>query len=146
MTISIGSAPPVDRFGKDEHKGHMVLFVSPEPQTMTTQFGEGDAAVCKAVVCGSCRTGWLSVPVFGNSLVPRLTIATDDVVIGILVQGKAAKSGQNPPWLLDDPSDTDLKLAREIVELVLVRGASGRLLVDLAALESEEGDKDEEKF
>jgi hypothetical protein len=146
MTISVGAAPPADRFQKSEHEGHCLLFVAPELTSMSTQFGEGDAAVCQAVVCATCQSGWADVPVFGSALVPRLTIATDDVVVGVLVVGKAGKAGQSPPWLLDDPSESELELAREIVDRVLVRGASGRLLVDLDALNPNASDKEVEAF
>jgi hypothetical protein len=140
MTIPLGRLGDLHRWNKDEHVGHTHLFVKPHVEEMTTQFGDQEAAVCEAVICVTDELGWPNAAVFGGYLVPRIC-SGDDIVPGVLVQGKA-QAGKNPPWLLDDPSGDDLTQAQDLADRVITRLGSGKLAVDLDALKG----RPEEKF
>jgi hypothetical protein len=131
------------RFMKEDHLGHTILFVSPKQEELQTAFGESEAAVCSAVICATCRQGWDDVPVFGSALAPRLFMSLESVIVGVLVQG-TAKPGRNAPWLLDDPSEEDLALARQIVDEVAVVSKGGKVLVDFDALDKDTKSADDE--
>jgi hypothetical protein len=140
MTIRLGRLGELHRWTKDEHVGHVHLFVKPHAEEMQTQFGDQEAAVCEAIVCVTCELGWEDQAVFGGYLVPRIC-SGDDIVPGVLVQGKA-QAGKNAPWLLDDPIPADLTLAQGLADRVVTRLGSGKLAVDLDALKG----RPEEKF
>ncbi len=132
--ITVGAPAPLNRFVKDEHLGHFVLFFEAKQENMQTSFGDADAAICTYIVCHTCMAGWEDQAVFGSAIAGRLYLANKDVVPGRLVQG-VARPGRNAPWLLDDPNDAEDRMARELVARVATRLGSGKLVVDLAALE-----------
>jgi hypothetical protein len=140
MTINLGRLGDLNRFVKDDHLGHVLLFVAPKLEMMDTQFGPAEAAICQGIICVTCELGWADVPLFGSYPVPRIC-SGDDIVPGLLTQGKA-QAGKNPPWLLDDVTGPDLMVAQDLADRILTRLGSGKIAVDLDALKG----RTEEKF
>jgi hypothetical protein len=122
-------------FDKDEHEDHLCLFVHPTPETMSTRYGDCEAARCDYAVDVDTFEAYTDVVLFGAALVPRLVDADDGaVVVGRLVRG-VPKAGQSPPWLLEDPTDKDLADGQAFVDMYATQAKSGAISLDLKAIE-----------
>jgi hypothetical protein len=132
MTIKVAPAAPLDRFTKDDHSGHLILFVNSRIEVGDYGFGEAESAVCD-VICVNCCKAWEDQRIFGTMIVPRLGLTTDKVVAGLLVQGEA-KAGRSAPWLLDDPDENELADVQAVADRVISQLGSGKIVVDFDAI------------
>lgn len=94
-----------------DHLGELIVFIGCvlEPDVQTT-FGTSNAArVAIAVPLDGEQAGevFYDSLLFGKAMVPALTQAESDIVVGRLGQG-AAKAGQNAPYILTDPTDEEV--------------------------------------
>jgi hypothetical protein len=129
FTFSKPSAGGGGGFSKDEHEEHVLVFVEPKAEEMSTSFGDTTAARCSYVVCLDCDLVESDVIIFGTALVPAITDSGEELVVGHLVKGDA-KPGRNPPWLLEDPIDEELARAEAFFATRAARLPSGRIVVE----------------
>jgi hypothetical protein len=116
-------------FSKDDHEGHLLVFVEPKAEEMSTSFGESTAARCSFVVCLDDDLVEADVDIYGTVLVPALTEPGEELIVGHLVKGDA-KPGRNPPWLLEDPTDEEFARAEAFFAKRAARLPSGRIVVE----------------
>jgi hypothetical protein len=97
-------------FDKSKHLEHLVSFVNANKETRTGSNGPYEAALCRYVICHTCRVAWAGLAVTGTALVPRLTGADVDaeIVAGVIRQGEQKTAGRTPPFLIDDASGSQL--------------------------------------
>lgn len=132
MAIKVTNAAPIDRFIKDDHNGHRMIFVGSKIEQGDFGFGETDTAVTD-VICVDCHKAWEAQRIFGTIIVERLGLSADPVVAGLLVQGEG-KAGRNPPWLLDDLNDDELADVQALADRVITQLGSGKIVVDFDAV------------
>jgi hypothetical protein len=130
---TIGKLAPLDRFDKEEHLGHVLVFVNPIAEEGDFGFGETVSAVCD-VICINDTKAWPGARIFGTQLVPRL-LSGDKIVPAVLVQG-TARAGRAAPWLFEEVSDDEQADAQAVVDRVVTQLGSGKLVVDFGAFNS----------
>jgi hypothetical protein len=116
-------------FSKDDHLDHLLGFVEPQAEEVSTSFGDTTAAHCSYVFCVDDGTVESDPLIFGSALVPRLVDVEEEVVAGRLAKG-LAKPGRSAPWLLDDPTDADLEAVEAFLEANATRLPSGRIVME----------------
>jgi hypothetical protein len=116
-------------FNKDDHLDHLLGFVEPQAEEVSTSFGEAVAARCSYIFCCDDATVDSDVLLFGSVIAPRLCEAEDEVVAGRLTKG-LAKPGRSAPWLLDDPTDDDLDAVEAFLEANATRLPSGKIVME----------------
>lgn len=93
-----------------------LLLVTPLrlEEDIQTNLGPRDAVIADVAVLDGNHAGqvYRDAPVWPKVLQGQLRpqIGSGEPTLGRLTQG-VAKKGQSPPWILDDPSDDDEKLA-----------------------------------
>ncbi len=100
----------------EELKGKLLLITPLSVETVSTSFGEKEAARARVVVLDADQGSDSEYPdtlVFPRALLSQIrsNVGTGRMNLGRLGQGQA-KAGQKPPWLLQDPSDQDKTIAR----------------------------------
>lgn len=119
-------------FQKEIHDEHLLAFVGImfEPKKKT-QFGEQDAAHIEYLACVDDNNVFEDVVIFGTVLVPMLVegAANADIVVARLGKGEA-KPGQNPPWLLWDPSEEDMERTARWLDAHAYRTPSGVIHIE----------------
>jgi hypothetical protein len=119
-------------FTNSNHLTHLVGFVAPEKDERTGSNGPYDVAVCTYVVCATCWESWTDTPVSGKALVPRLLSGEGEIIVGRLTTGEA-KSGQNAPILLSDPTPAETEEIQAIFETYAARLPSRKIVFDVDA-------------
>jgi hypothetical protein len=143
MPIRITGPKSRPGFDKDEHVGHLLVFIHPSWESRTGEFGEYEVARCAYVACVEDYDAYIDVPVSGAALVPRLVDDDDGaVVVGRLVRG-VAKAGRSAPWLLEDPTEKELAAAQEFVDEYGSQAKSGAISLDIKAIERDRPQPDE---
>jgi hypothetical protein len=132
MAIKVTNAAPLDRFNKDDHNGHRLIFIGPKIEEGDFGFGETETAVAD-VICTDCYKAWEAQRIFGTMIVPRLALSADPIIAGMLVQGEA-KAGRSAPWLLDDLNADELADVQALVDKVVTQLGSGKIVVDFDAV------------
>jgi hypothetical protein len=130
--VKVSNAAPLDRFNKDDHLGHILVFVGSKIEEGDFGFGETESAVAD-VICVNDHKAWEAQRVFGTLIVPRLALSADPIVAGSLIQGEA-KAGRSAPWMLDDLSDGELADVQALVDKTVTQLGSGRIVVDFDAI------------
>lgn len=143
MGITINQPAPTGGFDKEQHEGHLMLFIGIEEKEGKTQFGDATWAQCQWVADLDSGTLDLDVAIHGKALAPSV-IGAAPVCVGRLVKGKSAKEGQKPPWLLDDATDADLVVAQEWIDTFVTELPSGKLVVDEESVKAAQDTTDEE--
>jgi hypothetical protein len=128
MPIQVTNAAPLDRFVKDSHNGHNLIFVNSRIEEGDFGFGDTQTAVAD-VICFNCKQAWQNQRVFGQFIVGRLAQSDGKIVAGALVQGEA-KAGRSAPWMLDDLNDDELTDIQAYLERVVDQLRSGKLVVN----------------
>lgn len=94
----------------EEHKGRLLL-IEPEAveSDIPTSFGDKDAVRAHITVIDAPDQPeiYVSALIFPGVLVSQTRPLIGEKVLGRLGQG-VAKSGQKPPWRLDDATDDDI--------------------------------------
>lgn len=97
-----------------DHKGAL-LIVEPAAyeQGIPTSFGEKDAVRATITVVDGAGAGevYNDTLIFPRALIGQLKSNVGKKVLGRVSQG-VAKSGQQPPWLLADPTPADVAAAK----------------------------------
>ena len=119
--------PATNRFSKEEHLGHVLVFVEPHETQESTSFGDSSAATCEYVACVTCGTVTSDAKLFGSALVPAIVGSGEPLVLGVLEQGEA-KPGRSAPWLLGVPTDVDESVAEAFMADNFSYGDRGQLL------------------
>lgn len=123
-----------DRWKAADHLGELTAFVDVTlAEGVGQDFGNGpdDAADCSYIVTldgKEADTVYEDAWVFGKALVPALTRAETQIIVGRVVKGEA-KPGRNAPYLLDDPTDEDLATAQEWFSAHASQDAAGGVLI-----------------
>jgi hypothetical protein len=120
-------------YDKHAHDDHLLIVIEPKLEQVTTRFGDADTAHCSYIVCLDHDAPVIEADsmIFGAALVPALTDAGDELVVGRLGQA-SGKTGHNF-WLLYDPSEEDMKSAKEWLDSNATRSpATGRIMIDLS--------------
>lgn len=90
---------------------HLLIVFPYGVETHSTQWGEKQAVRCDIYDVDS-GAKFVDSLVFGTRMVSQLAgTPTGKAVVGRVTQGQA-KGGNNPPWLLDDPTPQDFERAR----------------------------------
>lgn len=122
-----------DQFNAKDHPDKLVMFVGHRKDIYDGTWGPVDIAVCELIaVIGDkaseepllYRDAW----VFGKRLAPQV-FNSDGPVLGRLTKGEA-KKGQNAPWVLEDPTAKDLKLAKAFAAQFLDEDGKVRWVAD----------------
>lgn len=96
-------------------KGKLLLITSQSVERVDTTFGEKECVRAKVVVLDGDGDDddYSDTLIFPRVLVSqvRSNIGSGRMNLGRLGQGQA-KSGQKPPWRLEDPTDQDKTVAR----------------------------------
>jgi hypothetical protein len=119
-------------FDKHAHDEHLLIVVEPKLEAVTTRFGDSEACHASYVVCLDEEPVHVEPDpmVFGTALVPALTDAGDELVVGRLGMANSDKSGRSF-WLLYDPSEDDLARARKWLDDNATRSpATQRIMID----------------
>ncbi len=87
MAIVISQPAPSSGFSKDEHEGHLVLFIGTEKKEGATQFGDDTWAQCQWVSDLDSPSLDVDVSIFGKVLAPSI-YGAGDVVVGRLRKEK----------------------------------------------------------
>jgi hypothetical protein len=122
---------------KAAHEGALLAFAGITYEAdIVTSFGTTDAARVQyiGVVSGasdSTLNGTITEDalLFGNALVPALTGAEGEVVIGRLVKG-TAKAGQSAPWLLADPTEEEVAEAEAWLDKHATKTKGGAVIFE----------------
>lgn len=117
--ISKPSSQQGSGFRPSDFVGALVVFIGChlEPE-VNTAYGKTSAArVDIAVPLDGEDAGevFKDSLIFGKVLVPSLTNADGDIVVGRIAKGDA-KPGQNAPYILEDPSKKEEKAVLEWLE------------------------------
>lgn len=109
----------IDNPIKEDFLGKLLVIEPLEfEKDVKTQFGLADAVRCNAYVVrsadGSKYEAFEDTLIFARAMVRVLRRDIGKIVVGRLAQGDA-KKGQDPPWLLDSPSERDLQAATGLV-------------------------------
>ena len=103
-----------DQFRAADWQEKTVLFMGITKRHVDTNHGPATIAeislVCVLDYEDGVRT-FNDVWVFGAALAPTLYGSAQDVVVGVLGKGEA-KAGKTAPWVLTDPTETNLVAAR----------------------------------
>src|SRR5262245_10371823 len=105
-----------------DYEGRLLLFdVHAVEASISTGFGERTAvrAYVQVIDGDTAGEGYADTLVFPKVLQSQLRTSVGRKVLGRLGRGEA-KSGQNAPWKLADPTDEDKKLAREYLAKVAI--------------------------
>ena len=96
-------------------KGRLLLITGHQVETIPTSFGEKECVRADLLVLDgpTAPEEHKDTLIFPKVLIGQLrsNIGTGKMILGRLGQG-VAKPGQKPPWLLQDPTDADRKIAR----------------------------------
>ena len=101
-----------DLFRAAEWLGNLVAFVGGESEIFDGAFGEQTVTRCTIVAVLDAPDGpalFRNSLVFGKALAPQAR--GGDVVLGVIAKG-TAKTGQNAPYVLEDPDDAQATAAR----------------------------------
>jgi hypothetical protein len=133
-------APGPDRWNKDDHLEHLHVFLGGlTVENVDTSRGPADAAHVDVIACVDCRQAWTDQLVFGKALVPRLTGDPDaEAIVGRFSQG-LAKPGQSAPWVITDPTDSEMATGDAFVAKYVTTLPSGTVVVDAKALDADRG-------
>jgi hypothetical protein len=134
MGITISQPAQGGGFSKDDHEGHLLMFIEIEKASGATQFGDATWAQCRWVVDLETYELSTDVAIHGKALAPSVYGPEQKVVVGRLVKGTAAREGQSPPWLLEGFTEDDATVANLWAEAYITELPSGRLVVDEEAL------------
>jgi len=128
MPFEIGKPATGGGIQLSEHVGALIVFVGTSLEAnMQTAFGKTNAArVQIAVPLDGPSAGevYQDCLIFGKVIVPSLTNAESDIVVGRLVMG-AAKAGQNAPYTLTDPTEEEEKAVLGWLESNIVENGNG---------------------
>lgn len=116
-------------FSKDEHEEHLLCFVEPKAEEMSTSYGDTTGARCSYVVCVNDNLVESDVVIFGTALVPAICDSGEEIVVGLLAKG-TAKPGRSAPWLLEDPHDEEIARAEAFFAQHAARLPSGRIVIE----------------
>jgi len=119
-------------FSKEDHVNHRLVFVRPEREETTAYSGEGTqiAARCAYVCCLNCGLVLEDAPMYGAALVPAL-LDQGDIVAGTLALG-AARPGRTAPYVLTEPTASELTAVEEFLDGRAVRMPSGKIMIEAA--------------
>lgn len=95
----------------DDHKGRLLLIEPKDVETgIQTAFGEKDAVRADVTIIDAPEQPeeYLDTLIFPGVLISQTRSLLGQKVLGRLSQG-AAKSGQKPPWRLDEATEDDVK-------------------------------------
>lgn len=99
-------------FRAADHLGELVVFVGCSLEAdIDTTFGSTNAARVEITVPLDGENAgevYYDSLIFGKALVPSLANAQGPIVVGRMAQGEA-KAGQNPPYILTDPTEEEEK-------------------------------------
>lgn len=120
-------------FRSADHVGELVVFIGTnlEPEVKTA-FGVTSAARVDVTVPldgDEAGTVYRNSLLFGKVLVPSLTNADGDIVVGRIAMGEA-KPGQNAPYILEDPSKKEEKAVLQWLEENIEETDSGYRVID----------------
>lgn len=96
-------------------KDRLILFDVKSAETaIKTAFGESDAVRTDVTILDGTNAGetYNEALIFPKVLQSQLRPNVGKKVLGRLGQGNA-KTGQSPPWMLNDATDADKAVARE---------------------------------
>lgn len=102
----------------DDHNGRLLLIEPKDVEKdVATSFGEKDAVRADVTVIDAPD----EPEVYGDALIfPGVLISQTRSLIGQKVLGRlsqgVAKSGQKPPWRLDEATDDDVKIGSKYLE------------------------------
>ncbi len=133
------SAPsPGGGFSKEEHVGHLLLFVDPRGEETAKFSGEGTqtAARCTHLACVTCGLVLTDLLLYGDALAPRIVDA-GEIVAGRLTVGKA-RAGRSAPYLLDEADAGDLGQIEAFLDAYAVRMPSGKVIIETPDAHAEE--------
>lgn len=120
-------------FNFEEHENHLLAFVGVHSRpNEQTKFGIRDAAGVAYAICIDDGTVVADALFFQTVIVPSLLEGgrASEIVLARVGKGEA-KGGQNPPWLMYDPSDEDVALAAKWFDKYAVRMPSGTIVVEV---------------
>jgi len=125
-------------FTKEEHVGHLCLFVEPQAEETAKYSGEGTqtAARCTYAVCITCNLVLEDLLVFGEALAPRL-IGQGELVTGTLQLGKA-RPPRSAPYVLDVATNDERTRVQQFLGKYAARLPSGKIVIETPAVEEEE--------
>ena len=114
MTDTFATGSSGDRFVTADHEGQLVMFLGNSEERFEGEYGEQMVARSQITIVLDSPDG---VEVFHDSLIFGKALAPSvyrpgKPVLGIIGKGEA-KGGGNPPWLLLEPSEVDLKTAEK---------------------------------
>ena len=127
-------AGPGDQFNAKEHHHHLVAFVQPAREDVSTKFGDDEATRCRFIVCldgGDDHEGGLvhdNALVFGNLGVAAYANGDHAIVLGRVSQSEA-KPGQSPAWILDQADPADHVMAKSWFEANAGQNAAGHITI-----------------
>jgi hypothetical protein len=132
MPFEIGKPAAGGGIQLKDHVGALIVFVGTSLEAnINTAFGPTNAARVQVVVPldgPSAGEVYSDCLVFGKVIVPSLTNSDSDIVVGRLVMG-AAKAGQNAPFMLEDPTEEEVKSVLAWLEQNIAENANGRYFV-----------------
>ena len=121
----MAEVPTEDLFGRpsearssgarlSDYKGSLVILKGKDFREIETAYGPKEAAVADLWIVGdSAEPQGDEVLAFNGAIIGTLKRAMDNdrpMVVGVLTDG-AAKAGQNPPLILEDPTDDEFNEA-----------------------------------
>ena len=119
MPDQFDSASPGVRI--NNYEGQLLLLKPTElRENINTKIGQADAVVVEMTILDGdeASTTHTDVLVFGKALQGQLRgkIGTGRMVLGRLGKG-IAKPGMDAPWVLQEPTEADKKLARSFLSI-----------------------------
>jgi hypothetical protein len=118
-----------------DHLGDLVCVVNPSYTVVDTKYGvDTPAILAEALVVlePAPVRAFEDVMLFGRAVVPSLRDA-EPLTLAVVEQGEA-RSGQNPPWLLAEPSAEQEARAEALMTECIYTKPSGAVAVDLELL------------
>jgi hypothetical protein len=124
----VGASAPTGIDWKDYLKKLLVIEPLEVEKDIKTVHGVSDAVRANVYVVksadGSEFEAMEDILIFPRVLQGQTRRKIGSIVAGRLTQGEA-KRGQDPPWVLGEPSEKDLKAASALVAVLNTSGASG---------------------
>jgi hypothetical protein len=119
-----------------DHIGELIVFIGCKlEKDVNTTFGVSNAArVDIAVTLDGDDAGavFFDSLLFNKTIVPALTQADSDIVVGRLALG-AAKAGQNAPYILSEPTDEEVAAVLAWLEENIIEAEGSYALAEAEA-------------
>ena len=124
---------PGDQFNARDHLKHLIAFVQPSRETVTTRFGTDETTRCRYVVCldGADHAGQVddNPLVFGNLGQNAWGGGESAIVLGRVDQA-AAKAGQSPAFILQPATEEEKATAKAWFDAYASMNAAGHIVIN----------------